>query len=48
MPLPLLIALWAFMRAHPSADFDAFAVAYYRGLTLLAREQAKARERGDG
>jgi hypothetical protein len=33
MPLPILIAMWCFMRAHPTADFDAFADAGRRGPT---------------
>jgi hypothetical protein len=43
MSLPVLMALWAFMRAHPNADFDGFAAAYHRTLALVAKQ----RERGD-
>lgn len=45
MPFAVLIALWAFARAHPTADFDAFVEAYHRALELLAREQKRERAR---
>lgn len=42
IPMPLLIALWAFMRAHPEADFDAFVKAGFRAAALMARERGDA------
>ena len=41
MPLPVLMALWCFMRAFPKADFDSFVAHYNRAVALVAREQAR-------
>lgn len=39
MTVQIMVALWAFMRANPGADFDAFVAAYHRATALAAREQ---------
>jgi hypothetical protein len=46
MTLPIMVALWAFMRANPGADFDAFIAAYHRAAALAARAQEREQEQG--